>query len=160
TKVAEATHEPPKADPETLVLRGAPRRVIRFKRQLLIGTVGGGAMMIFAVMAFALPSPSAKSPPEGQGIYNVDRKTTAGALAALPADYAQTAKKATPQLGDPLPGDLGKPILNQERELGISSNGAGYAQNEDANLARAERLRRAQQARQAKEASVFFPLSQ
>lgn len=160
--MAEAIHEPPKADPETLVLRGAPRRVIRFKRHLLIGSVGVVSLVIFAVMAFALQSPSAKSRAEGQEIYNVDRKTTADALSALPSDYAQTAKKDTPQLGEPLPGDLGRPILNQERQYGIaaSAGGSAYAQTDEANQARAERLRLAQQARQAKEASVFFPLSQ
>ncbi len=160
--MVEATHDAPKADPETLVLRGTPRRVIRFKRHLLIGTVGAVAMVIFAVMAFALQSPAAKSRSEGQEMYNVDRKTTADALAALPADYGQAAMKDTPQLGEPLPGDLGRPILNQEREYGVAANngGSSYGQNEEANQARAERLRRAQQARQAKEASVFFPLSQ
>jgi len=31
----------PKADPETLVLKAAPRRVVRFKRRLLIGIAAG-----------------------------------------------------------------------------------------------------------------------
>ena len=81
--MAESVHEPPKADPETLVLRGAPRRVIRFKRNLLIGSVGVVALVVSAVMAFALQSPAAKSRADGQEIYNVDRKTTADALAAV-----------------------------------------------------------------------------
>ncbi len=157
--MAEAHGMQPKADPETLVLRGAPRRVVRFKRNLLVGTIGVAAIAMFGVMAFALQSPSAKSRTDSQDLYNVDRKSTADALAGLPADYAQ-AKKDTPQLGAPLPGDLGRPILNPEREYGLSHGGNGSGQHEEQNQTRTERLRLAQQARSAKEASVFFPLSQ
>lgn len=156
--MADQTHvPPPKAEPEELSLRSQPRRVIRFKRKLLIGTVAVGCLGIATVMAFALQTPSHHQS-AGQELYNTDRKTTADGLAALPASYADA--KPPPQLGDPLPGDLGKPIVEKERSYGIGANGNEFGQNEEVNAARAERLRLAQQARQAKEASVFFPLSQ
>ena len=147
-----------KADPESLALRAAPRRVVRFKRHLLIGTAGVACLAIFSVMGMALQSHAARSKTDGQEHFSVDRKPTADGLAALAADYTQTKKP--PALGAPLPGDLGKPILEQERAYGINDGGNNFGQNEEVNAARAERLRRAQQARQAKEASVFFPLSQ
>lgn len=156
--MADQSHTPPpKAEPEELTLRSQPRRVIRFKRKLLIGTAALGCLGIATVMAFALQTPSHRQA-AGQELYNTDRKTTADGLAALPASYADA--KPPPKLGDPLPGDLGKPIVEQERAYGIGQNQNEFGQNEEVNAARAERLRRAQQARQAKEASVFFPLSQ
>src|SRR4051812_36106318 len=156
-KVAEHQDSSVKAEPESLLLRAAPRRVIRFKRKLLMGSAGIAAVALFVVMGAALQSPSAKSKAEGQELYNIDHKTTADALTALPADYAQ-AKKPVPQLGEPLPGDLGRTMVAHER--GNATAGGDYGANEEANQARAERLRRLQQARQAKEASVFFQLGQ
>jgi type IV secretion system protein VirB10 len=156
--VAEHQDTSPKAEPESLLLRAAPRRVIRFKRKLLIGSAGIAAVALFAVMGAALQSPAAKSKADAQELYNIDHKTTADALTALPADYAQ-AKQAVPQLGEPLPGDLGRTMVAHERGNASATSG-DYGANEEANQARAERLRRLQQARQAKEASVFFQLGQ
>ncbi|MBU8536572.1 hypothetical protein [Falsiroseomonas tokyonensis] len=48
-------------------------------------------------------------------LYNTDRNPQADGLAILPRDYA-----GIPQLGPPLPGDLGRPILRaQERGLPV-----------------------------------------
>jgi type IV secretory pathway VirB10-like protein len=153
---------PPKVDPETLILRAAPRRAIRFKRNLLIGTATIGCLAIFGIVGFALKAPAARARADGTELYNVDRKTTADGLTALPSTYGQIKKPETIALGPPLPGDLGGPILAQERSLGISPSdgGGGFRQNADVNDAQAERVRLAQQARHAKEASVFFQLSQ
>lgn len=156
--MADHSHvPPPKAEPEELALRAEPRRVIRFKRKLLIGAAALGCLGIATVMAFALQTPSHRQS-SGQELYNVDRKPTADQLAVLPVSYAQA--KSVPKLGEPLPGDLGKPIVEQERSYGIAAGQNEFEQNEEVNAARAERLRKAQQARQAKEASVFFSLSQ
>jgi type IV secretion system protein VirB10 len=154
-----AEHQNAKADPESLVLRGAPRKVIRFKRNLLIGSAGVIAIALCFVMGAALSSSAVKSKADGQELYNVDHKTTADALATLPADYTQT-KKDVPQLGEPLPGDLGRTMIAHERGYAPVSAGESSAVTEEANQARAERLRHLQQARQAAEANVFFPLSQ
>lgn len=156
--MADQSHfPPPKDEPEELALRAQPRRVIRFKRKLLIATVALGCLGVATVMAFALQTPSHQQS-AGQELYNIDRKPTTDQLAALPVSYADA--KQPPKLGEPLPGDLGKPIVEQERSYGIGSGQNEFGQNAELNDARAERLRRAQQARQAKEASVFFQLSQ
>ncbi len=106
-----------------------------------------------------LKSPSLRSEAQGKEVYNVDHKAVAEEVNALASNYAQV-KPA--KLGEPLPGELGKAVLDQERAYGIAApeSGTAFHQNEEVNQARAERLRLAQQARQAKEASVFFPLSQ
>lgn len=151
---------PPKQAPETLQLRAAPERVVRFKRNVLIGTAAIALAGISIVIGMGLKSPSLRSEAYGQEVYNIDNKAVADGLNKLATNYTEV--KPHPVLGPPLPGELGKPVLEQERAYGISASGSGnsFYQNEEMNQARAERLRLAQQARQAKEASVFFQLSQ
>src|SRR6185437_4583461 len=47
----------------------------------------------------------------GSELYNTNNRNTPDGLANLPRDYTGLPKPA-PQLGPPLPGDLGRPILN------------------------------------------------
>jgi type IV secretion system protein VirB10 len=47
----------------------------------------------------------------GSELYNTSNRNTPDGLANLPRDYTGLPKPA-PQLGPPLPGDLGRPILN------------------------------------------------
>lgn len=155
--VADTTNAESKTDAESLVLRGAPRRIVRFKRKLVIGSAGIAAISLLAVAAFALQSPAAQSNAEGKELFNVDHKVVAEAVTGLPGDYSGT--KPVPQLGEPVPGDLGRTMVAHERGYTAAATG-NYNASEEENQARAERLRRLQQARQAKEASVFFPLSQ
>ena len=49
--------------------------------------------------------------PAGSELYNTNNRNTPDGLANLPKDYTGLPKSA-PQLGPPLPGDLGRPILN------------------------------------------------
>jgi len=44
-------------------------------------------------------------------LYSTDHRTTADGLAGLPRDYAGIPRQAPP-IGPPLPGDLGRPMLN------------------------------------------------
>ncbi len=48
----------PKADPETLVLKAAPRRVVRFKRRLVIGIAAVACVAVFGVTWLALKGPA------------------------------------------------------------------------------------------------------
>ncbi len=145
--------DPPKVDPETLVLKAAPRRVVRFKRRLLIGIAAVGCAAIFSVTWLALKGPAMRLGQQAQELYNTERKPTPDGLAALPGNYGQM-RADTPQLGPPLPGDLGRPILERQRQLGLAP---GASMEEQA--AQAERQRLAQQARQAREAGVFFQIA-
>lgn len=157
--MAEQSRRPPqKQAPEDLALRATPERVIRFKRSALIGVAAFALIGVSVAVGMGLKTP-ARTQAQSQEAVNTDHKNAAEGLDKLPANYAQV--KSAPKLGDPLPGELGKAVLSQERAYGVlSDSGHGFAQSEEVNQARAERLRLAQQARQAKEASVFFPLSQ
>ncbi|MEQ9225747.1 MAG: TrbI/VirB10 family protein [Parvibaculum sp.] len=149
-----------KVDPETLVLRAKPRRVTRFRRSVVIGVAAAGSATIFALAFLALEGSSFRlAAPDGGELYP-DRKERAEGLAALPESY-DDIPKPVPELGAPLPGEFGRPILRREAELGIDNNAGlrpNFVPSAEENDARAERLRLAQQARQAAEADVFFQL--
>jgi type IV secretion system protein TrbI len=51
------------------------------------------------------------SKPTGSELYSTDNRNTPDGLANLPQDYTGLPH-GTPRLGPPLPGDLGRPILN------------------------------------------------
>ena len=135
-----------KAGAERLDLRAVPRRVVRFKRGLVIGAAALGSGAILGVTMMALQGPTLRIQDQAEELYDIERKPTPEGLAALPGDYSQV-KPRTPQLGPPLPGDLGRPILERQRQLGIAPGGSELS---------AEEQRLAQQAIQAKEAGVFF----
>ncbi|HEV2561724.1 MAG TPA: TrbI/VirB10 family protein [Rhizomicrobium sp.] len=142
-----------KADPETLVLRASPRKVVRFKRGLLIGIAGAGAAVIFATAWFALRGTNLNHHQSDQELYNTGRKRLPDAMAALPSTYAKV------KLGSPLPGDLGPSVVDRERSLGVDPTDTSFKPNPEDDAARAERMRLAQQTRQASEAGVFFQIS-
>jgi type IV secretory pathway VirB10-like protein len=110
---------PPKVDPETLVLKAAPRRVVRFKRRLLIGIATTACVAVFGVTWLALKGPAMRLGQQARELYNTERKPTPEGLASLPGNYGQM-RTDTPQLGPPLPGDLGRPILERQRQLGLT----------------------------------------
>ena len=135
-----------KRDPGKLDLRAAPRRVARFRRGLVIGVAALGSGAILSVTMMALQGAALRIQDRAEELYDTERKPTPEGLAALPGYYSQV-KPRTPQLGPPLPGDLGRPILEHQRQLGIAPGGQELS---------AEEQRLAQQAIQAKEAGVFF----
>lgn len=143
----------PKQDPEMLVLKASPRRVVRFKRKLLIGISAIALLAVFGVTWLALKNPFREIGGQAQELYETERKPVPDGLAGLPGDYGQL-RPETPKLGPPLPGDLGRPILERRRQLGLEPG----PNNED-QAVEAERQRRAQQALAAREADVFFQLT-
>lgn len=88
-------------------LRPEPPRVTRLSRKVLVGLgvvagLGLGGALIFALQA-------RKDRGQGQELYSTDNHATPNGLAGLPKDYS-----GVPKLGPPLPGDLGRPILNAQ----------------------------------------------
>jgi len=127
---------------ERIDLRAVPKRkLVRFKKGVVIGGTAIASAGLLGVTMLALQSPSLRQGQPAEELYNTDKKPTPDGLAALPGDYSQV------KLGPPLPGDLGRPILEQQRQLGIAPGGT--------ELSAAEQ-RLAQQAIQAKESAVFF----
>jgi type IV secretory pathway VirB10-like protein len=93
-----------------LRLRPEPPRVTRLSRKILIGLGGVSAIAVFGALIWALDT----NRREGQSsteLFTTENRTTADGLQNLPRDYT-----GIPQLGPPLPGDLGRPIRRaQER---------------------------------------------
>lgn len=118
----------PKVDPETLVLRGRPRRVVRFKRNVLIGAAAIGCVAIIGVTWLGLQRPGVKPPAQQGAQYDLDKaaeaqKPTPDRLQALPKSYADVPA-GVPQLGPPLPGDLGRPILEHQQAQVVATQSA------------------------------------
>lgn len=125
----------PKLDPGSFAIRAQPRPVTRLSRRaLVIATAALTASLVaalwwaFGISQFRLAG--------GKELYNTDTKPT-DALAGLSGSYADLTrpKQPAPQLGAPLPGDLGKPMLQQ-----------GYGVRPDASSDAAEQARERQQA--------------
>jgi len=86
-------------------LRGAPPHVTRLSRKVLAGLGAVALVGIGGALVYALQSARTVTAPTE--LYNTNGRNTADGLQALPHNYG-----AVPQLGPPLPGDLGRPILN------------------------------------------------
>ena len=89
-------------------LRPDRPRVTRLSRKVLMGLGGGVAVGIGGALFFALQPNHQTASSE---LYNTDNRSTPDGLANLPRDYTGLPRN-TPQLGPPLPGDLGRPIVN------------------------------------------------
>lgn len=130
---------PVKESPEALVLRDRPRPAVRFRRGLIIGITGAVAASLVTLSWLALEPPSFRKAAEAVDSGEPAQGAGADALAALPKSYGDV-----PRLGPPLPGDLGRPILEHQRSLDAGPPGsldAGAAVAERARAADAERQR-------------------
>ena len=88
-------------------LRPEPPRVTRLSRKVLAGLGLVAGLGIGGALIYALQAGKDRGP--GQELYATDVKATPDGLAGLPKDYT-----GIPKLGPPLPGDLGRPILNAQ----------------------------------------------
>ncbi len=143
----EAPAIPAKVDPETLALRARPARAIRFKRGAIVGIAALGSVSLAATAWVALRSTDlhlaapADDPP-------VAAKAPADTLNRLPGSYGDV-----PKLGPPLPGDLGRPILEHQRAMGIASEGGEASRADQAAVT--ERERKAAELKAARESAVL-----
>lgn len=152
TKTVEAPTAAPKEDPETLVLRGRPRPVIRFRRGLIIGVTGAATAALVGLAWVALEPPSFRFAGGTEEPLPAS-KGAADGLADAPATYADV-----PKLGPPLPGDLGRPILDQQRKFAGDDN-ADANRDPEAERAAAERQRLASEEQAARASSVLVQVS-
>jgi type IV secretion system protein TrbI len=92
---------------------GAERpRVTRLSRKVLAGAAAVGSAAIFGATFWALQNNRSHTTASSE-LYTTDHHNVADGLAGLPRDYAGVPRQAPP-LGPPLPGDLGRPILNSQ----------------------------------------------
>jgi type IV secretory pathway VirB10-like protein len=119
---ADAGPHPESRPTEGMRLRANRAPVTRLSRKVLLGLGAAAALGIGGALLFALKPQRQQT---GSELYNTNNRNTPDGLANLPRDYSGLAKPA-PQLGPPLPGDLGKPILNAGAPApGMPSGAAG-----------------------------------
>lgn len=95
--------------PPDLRLRAEKPRVTRLSRRVLIALAGVSALAIAGALGYALQTRNRAG--AGQELLSTQNRPSADGLAGLPKDYAGLPRQVPP-LGPPLPGDLGRPILN------------------------------------------------
>jgi type IV secretion system protein VirB10 len=89
--------------------------VMRLSRKVLMGLASIAAITVSGALIWALYQGRDK-PGTGGELYNTENKTTPDGLSTLPRDYTGIPR-AAPPLGPPLPGDLGRPMLNAQVPL-------------------------------------------
>lgn len=145
----------PKVDPEQVALRAQPRPVTRLSRRMLAVLAGGVGIAVLGALFWSLRVPERGGMNGADELYNVERIARSEELTRLPADYSQLPPASpelppdVPRLGEPLPGDLGAPILRAEQQAG---GGSPIGQD----TAEADRLARLKEAEEAAASSVFF----
>lgn len=115
-------------------LRADAPRVTRLSRKVLAGLGLVASVGIGAALIYALQTGDAGRPADE--LYSTDNRSTADGLAGLPRDYS-----GVPQLGPPLPGDLGRPILGAQNRGQPLPNQAGLSAEEQRRLQEIETAR-------------------
>lgn len=126
-------------------LRGEAPRVTRLSRKALTGigvvvSVGLGGALIYALQTRDGSGPR-------EELYSTENRSTADGLAGLPRDYG-----GVPRLGPPLPGDLGRPMLDAQNR-GQPVPAPGMAQPNPG--VSAEEQRRLQEIESARTSKMF-----
>lgn len=106
--------EGPTGDPQAAInLRSLPPKVMRLSRKAIGIASAAAAAIIGGSLIYSLQPRDAAKPDE---LYNTDSRNAADSLATAPKDYGQV-----PKLGAPLPGDLGKPILDAQNKGAVAA---------------------------------------
>lgn len=143
-----ALAQSPKVDPETLAIRARPERAIRFKRGVIIGIAALGSASLMTIAWIALKPSVFQAVSQREDLSEPNGKATSDALSGLPTTYG-----GVPKLGPPLPGDLGRPILEHSRAM--ATEGAGVDTTGAAQAEAAERERRLAELKAARESGLL-----
>ncbi len=134
------TGEP--AGPAPMRLRAEPPRVTRLSRKVLAGLGLLASVGIGGALVYALQTRDGGRPNEE--LYSTENRPTADGIAGLPRDYS-----GVPQLGPPLPGDLGRPMLGAQNRgqpvptPGVAAPNPGLSAEEQRRLQELESARTA-----------------
>jgi type IV secretion system protein VirB10 len=141
-----------KVAPEAVALRAQPRPVTRLNRRTLAVLAGGLAVAVLGATMWSL-QPRKRTASEQAELYNVDRVSRSEGLDRLPTDYSKLPPALpphVPELGPPLPGDLGPAIVKSQQPAVPTYTPPGHAP------ATAEHDAQRKEAEAAAGASVFF----
>ena len=126
------------ADP--MRLRADTPRVTRLSRKVLVGIGLAASVGLGGALIYALQTRDGGGPTDE--LYSTENRSTADGLAGLPRDYS-----GVPRLGPPLPGDLGRPILDAQNRgqpvpaPGIATPNPGLSAEEQRRLQEIETAR-------------------
>jgi len=98
-------------------------RVTRLSRKVLAGGSAVALLVIGGAVLWSLQSNRSRNQAADE-LHSTDHHNVADGLTVLPRDYAGVPRQAIPQLGPPLPGDLGRPILaaqGQSPTIGVTA---------------------------------------
>jgi type IV secretion system protein TrbI len=151
SETAPAAGPSPKLDPESLVLRARPSRIIRFRRGAIIAIAALGSTAIVGVTWIALKPATFRIVAGAEDQKDIASQAPDDALAGAPKSYGDV-----PRLGPPLPGDLGRPILRRQEALGGPPAPGSPDQAEQA--AEAERQRFLAERKAARESGIMMQL--
>ena len=107
-----ATPQAGKVAPDAVALRAQPRPVTRLNRRTLAILTGGLAVAVLGATIWSL-QPHRRGANDQAELSNVDRVSNSAGLDGLPSDYSKLPK--VPELGPPLPGDLGPAIVASQQ---------------------------------------------
>ena len=143
-----------------LELRARPPRVARLSRAAIGIIVGVGTLTVLLAAWWALRPPTLRDLVEPE-LHVPDRVQRPEGIERLPRDYASLPRKP-PQLGAPLPGELGRPVERAEREAGIPQlpPAPTFRSDPAEDAARAKQLDAAREQEAAARADVLFRLRQ
>ena len=139
----------PKVAPENVALRAQPRPVTRLNRRTLALLTGGLGVAVLGATMWSLQPTHRRGGNEPAELYNVDRVSRSEGLDQLPTDYSKLPPKV-PELGPPLPGDLGPAIVKSQQQAVARYSPPGQ------DPGAAERDARRKEAEAAAGSSVFF----
>lgn len=91
-------------------LRAEHPRVTRLSRKVLAGGSAVALLVIGGAVLWSLQNHRSRNQATDE-LYSTDHHNVADGIATLPKDYTGVPRQPAPQLGPPLPGDLGRPIL-------------------------------------------------
>jgi len=132
-------------------LRAEHPPVTRLSRKVL---AGGSAVALLVIGGAVLWSLQENRPREqaADELYSTDHHNVADGITALPKDYAGIPRQPIPQLGPPLPGDLGRPILAaQGQSPTIGANPDQQRRDQETEAARVSHLFASTNGREARE---------
>lgn len=139
------------ASAEPFRLGAEPPQVMRLSRKALAIIGGASGIAIGGALLYALQPGKPRAP---ENLYNGDRSNKSELVTSAPGDYGKI-----PKIGEPLPGDLGRPILAaRENGEAVPRPPMGNPPPPDPRVAAAEqaRTRSAQETESARASRLFL----
>lgn len=120
-------------------LRAEHPRVTRLSRRVLAGGSAVALLVIGGAVLWSLQNNRPRNQAADE-LYSTDHHNVADGITALPKDYAGVPRQPIPQLGPPLPGDLGRPILAAQGQPTIGGDLDQQRRDQETEAARTSHL--------------------